>query len=172
MKKMTALALALTSSLAMADSHFAINYAMIDYSEVEGPDVKPSALVVSYGSEVNEYFDFQGRLGLGLASDDISINNFNVDISVKNFIGAYIIAKVPTDSDLQPYGVLGFTRGKLEADIQGAGKVSESESDLSYGFGVDYAIDTSSALNFEYTVYLDKNGFEVNSIALGYKGFF
>ena len=65
-------------------------------------------------------------------------------------------------SDASFYGVIGFSQGEIEGSAFGI-TVSEDESGLSYGFGVNI-----KSFNIEYMSYLDEDDFDATAISLGY----
>ena len=70
------------------------------------------------------------------------------------------------ESPVTPYGILGFTRYELEVDNV-LGSSSEDESDLSYGIGVNVAINDALSGNLEYMRYFDKDDVTIDGIGLG-----
>ena len=87
---------------------------------------------------------------------------FDIDIEVDSLYGVYGVFHTSSSSDTNFYGVLGFTRGELEGSAFGL-TVSEDDSGLSYGFGVNI-----KWFNIEYMHYLDDDDWDATAISLGF----
>ncbi len=153
--KLTAALLAATlSSATFADNYFGANYSMVDLSVVDLGGVDPTALQLKYGSMVHENVGIEGRLGLGISDDS--------GVDIDNFYGVYASFQLDPEATFNPYGILGFSKGK----VSGFGG-SVSESDISYGIGADINVAESVAINIEWINYYDKDDVEATAINLG-----
>ena len=139
-----------------------LQYALVTYDEEGLDDVEPTALVGKLGVFVNDNVAIEGRIGFGLQDDTVDIGPFEVDFEVDSLLGIYGVLYSSMESDTAFYGVLGYTQGELEGSAFGV-TVSEDESGLSYGFGVNFG-----AFNLEYMSYLDEDDFEATAISLGF----
>lgn len=167
MKKslMLLLPLAVFSFPALAaegDTYAVVQYALVTYDEDGVDEVEPTALVFKYGQFVNENVAIEGRFGIGLQEDDVSVFGLDVDVEVESIIGVYGVFHSSSSSDNVFYGVVGYTRGELEVSIDGSSD-SDSETDFSLGFGANFG-----AFNVEYMLYLDESDFDATAISLGY----
>ena len=165
--KMLVITLALFySSISFAasegDSYGGFQYGLVTYSENGFPDAEPTALVGRYGTFVNDNVAVEGRFGFGLQDDTV----FGIDVEVDTFFGIYGVFHASSNSDTSFYGVLGFTKGELTFSVPGF-SISEDDSGLSYGFGVDI-----NSFNIEYMLYMDETDFDVSAISFGYKSIF
>lgn len=154
-KKLVVLSVASLLSLpTFADSYAGVSYKIV---EVEGNagSVEPTALEAKYGSFLTENFALEGRLGFGIADDD--------GLDVDSLLGVYGTFHFMPEEQFSPYALIGYSRGELSA-----GSFSESETDISFGFGADIALNDQGAVNVEYVQYLDKNGVTVSAISAGY----
>jgi opacity protein-like surface antigen len=65
------------------------------------------------------------------------------------------------------------TKGELTASVSGSGvSASASESDVSYGAGVNFALSDKIQMNAEYMQYIDKGRAEVSGFLVGASYFF
>ncbi|MEX1033632.1 MAG: porin family protein [Cellvibrionaceae bacterium] len=137
------------------------NLASLDFS-VDGTSQEASLTAVygRLGTSFTDNISGEIRLGLGVGDDTI----FGVDVELENMFGAYVRAGLPVTEVIYPYAVIGYTRG--EVDVSGFS--SESESDVSFGVGVDFGLGGGMAINLEYMNYLDKDGAEVDGFAIGF----
>ena len=159
-----------------------IQYASFDVSlSVDGTtipeDFSPTGLIGRLGSNVNNNFSIEGRLGLGLSDDTISasdgINTASLSVELDSLIGAYGIGHIMLNESSSIYALIGFTKvdGTISAYASwlGSGSVSEDETDLSYGIGADIGVGGNVALNIEYVQYIDKSEFDISALAGGVK---
>jgi len=152
-----------------------VQYANAAYDKNGVPDLEPTLAVFRIGSMFNEGFGFEGRIGIGLSDDatrfnDPDLGNADFKIDIENFLGLYLLGRSGIGDAASVYLLLGFTASVVTASIDTAattGSVSEDESDLSYGFGLDFNISDSYSLNIEYMSYLDKDDFTVDTISIG-----
>ncbi|WP_144394761.1 outer membrane beta-barrel protein [Pleionea sediminis] len=154
-KKVIGLALAsLLSAGAYADNYAGVSYKMVEI-DGGGGSVEPSAVEGKFGKLFTKNFAVEGRLGVGIADDD--------SIDVDSMIGVFAAYHFMPKEKFNPYVILGYAR--TEVSFPGG---SNSETDVSYGFGGDIAMNPGSALNFEYVNYLDKDGVEATAISVGW----
>ncbi len=176
MKKIIVTLLLFVASSAFAAEpgfYAGVNYAQTDYKESGFPTVSPTALVFKLGKELNPNIAIEGRLGVGLSDDgfgvDILGTPVTVSLDIDNFYGVYLKGRLPTGL-ITPYGLIGWTKGKLTATAAGGGisaSYSDSDSSVSYGFGVDFPVGKTTAINLEYAQLLKGDGYKINGISVG-----
>jgi outer membrane immunogenic protein len=153
-----------------ADPYVGGNFALVDYS-VEGvSDASLNALYGRLGTYFGENFSGELRLGTGIADDSVNAEGVEADVKLKEFYGVYLRGGIPLGEIFYPYAVIGYSSGKVEVDgtVLGIGfSESDSESDASFGAGVDFSFNESLKLNLEYMSYFDKDGAELTSFAAG-----
>ena len=136
MKKLLSVtALMLSGSVLAQTGYVGGGLALVDYSEVGVSDeASLTAIYGRLGTNFNENFSGEIRVGLGLGSDTVFIDplGFDADIKLNNLFGVYVKGGVPISDALFPYVVLGYTRGEVEASALGV-SISSSESDVSFG---------------------------------------
>lgn len=155
-----------------------IQYAIADFSfEDVSEDFSPTGLIGRAGSNLNRYFSIEGRLGLGLSDDTVTVTdattNASVSIELDTLIGLYGVGHVPLGKSSSVYALVGLTQidATASASVTGIGfaSLSDDESDFSYGIGADIGILYNLWVNVEYVQYLDKSDLDVSAIALGLK---
>ncbi len=155
-----------------------IQYAITDFSfEGVSEDFSPTGIIGRAGSNLNQYFSIEGRLGLGLSDDTVTVTdattNASVSIELDTLIGLYGVGRVPLGKSSSIYAVIGVTQidATASASLTGIGSasLSEDESDFSYGIGADIGILYNLWVNVEYVQYIDKTDIDVSAIALGLK---
>lgn len=145
------------------------NYVFVNYEEEGFPEFDLGALVGKAGLKINPYLAAEVRLGTGVADDSISGGGATLDLDLDYLVGGYLVAGIPNETAVYPYGVVGVTKGELTATLSGnlIGSASESDSDISFGVGANFAVNEEILLNAEYMQYLDKDGVEISGVGLG-----
>ena len=139
----------------------------IEYSESGiSDDADLTALYGRVGTKFNDYLSAEIRAGFGIDDDEVEAFGVDIDTELENFYGVYLRGGIPTNSIAYPYVVLGYTRGEIEASVPGF-SLSESESDVSYGVGLDLNLTDRVTLNLEYINYLDKDDVEIDGFNIG-----
>jgi opacity protein-like surface antigen len=159
-----------------------IQYASLDATiSVDGTtipeDFSPTALIGRVGSNINQNFSIEGRLGLGLSDDTITatdgVDTASLSVELDTLIGVYGIGHIMLNETSSVYGLIGFSKldGTITASLTnfGSASISEDESGLSYGIGADIGVGNNVALNLEYVQYLNKSDFDVSALAAGVK---
>lgn len=144
------------------ESYGGLQYALVTYDEDGFDEVEPTALVGRYGHFINDNVAIEGRIGFGLQDDTVDAGAFDIDIEVDSLYGIYGVFHTSSNSDTNFYGVLGFTKGEIEGSAFGL-TVSEDDSGLSYGFGVNI-----KWFSIEYMSYLDDDDWDATAISLGF----
>jgi opacity protein-like surface antigen len=155
-----------------------VQYAIADFSfEGVQEDFSPTGLVGRAGSNLNRYFSIEGRLGLGLSDDTVTITDAatsaSLSVELDTLIGIYGVGHVPLGKSSSIYALIGLTQidATASASVTGVGSasLSDDESDFSYGLGADIGILYNLWVNVEYVQYIDKADIDVSAIALGLK---
>ncbi|GGF63481.1 porin family protein [Alteromonas lipolytica] len=133
----------------------------VDYSEGD-IDMDLGAILGRVGTQLTDYVALEARLGTGVSDDSL----YGVELELNYMYGLYAKAGFENNG-FYPYVVLGYTKGELEASYGGYHE-NASDSDLSYGAGIDYAFTDRVSGNIEYMSYLDKDGYELNGFSAGF----
>ncbi|WP_166263837.1 porin family protein [Marinobacter caseinilyticus] len=137
------------------------NYTFVNV-DGNGFDADLGTLSGKVGANVTPFLGLEARAGFGV--DDDTQNG--VELSADNFFGGYATLNLANESPATPYAIFGFTRYELEAQSF-FGTVSDSESDFSYGLGVNLALSEELSGNIEYMRYFDKDDVTIDGIGLG-----
>jgi len=100
-----------------------------------------------------------------LGSDEVDVQGIPVDLELDNLFGVYVKGGMPLAQNLYPYAVLGYTRAKLTATAYG-NSFSDSETDISFGFGLDLKTASEVTFSAEYMNYFDKDEVEISGFSL------
>lgn len=166
MKKVIGLFVAiLVCSAAQSENYNAVSVTKIDIGSGES-SIDLTGITGTYGTELSDNMSGELRFGLGVDDDTIYYSDDSfIETEINHYFGAYL--KFSSSSgDISPYAILGIT--KLKATTYDSfldETYKESEDDLSYGLGLDFA----NGFNIEYMQYLDKGSLELNGLSLGMK---
>ncbi len=152
-----------------------VQYTFFDVSE-DGAD--DDALLDGLGGRigyfVTEHAGVELRAGTGLGTDDIDLGSmgFRAEVELDYYAGVYFRAGVPVSEHVVPYGIFGYTHAEFSSDLLGANlsfnvDLVESESDLSWGFGVEVIASEDVNLVFEMMRYMNTEEVEVNGLSFG-----
>jgi opacity protein-like surface antigen len=165
------LALAASVSAAMlvhADEgmYAGVQITQVGYKEDGFPTANPMALAFKLGKQFTPNFALEGRIGIGVADDEVDVGGIPVSLEVDNYYGVYGKAMLPLSPTASVYGLLGFTRGKLTFSANGFSQ-SDSDSDLSFGLGAEFTIAPTAFVSVEWARLLKGDGYKINGISLG-----
>lgn len=125
-------------------------------------DADVGTLSAKVGVMATPFLGFEARGGFGVDDDRIG----RIDYSLDNFFGGYATFNLANESPLTPYAVLGFTRVELEAKGPFT-TVTDDESDVSYGIGLNMKFASNLSGNLEYMRYYDDDDVTVDGLGLG-----
>lgn len=141
-------------------------YAGLNYTffnlDAGSEDADTGALSGKVGALVTPYFGVEARAGFGVNDDRIN----GIDYSVDNFFGGYATLNLANESPATPYLIFGFTRLELEAEGP-FGRVTDDDSDLSYGVGVNIEMAPQVSGNLEYMRYYDQDDVTIDGLGVG-----
>lgn len=185
MKNTTIVALSLlaigTPAWAKAQTYVGVDYAMATYEqdiEFATLDLKPTALRMRLGSTLNDYFAFELQGALGVSDDTQTIDILGepvyAEFEVDSTLGVFLKGRAPIGERLGVFAMIGYSRVEgsytvsaptVDPDLVESG--SESENDISMGFGADLRLTGRLYLNADYLQLIDKAGVEITSLNLG-----
>nr|WP_297402255.1 porin family protein [uncultured Marinobacter sp.] len=138
-----------------------LNYSFVSL-ESGNDDADVGTLSAKVGVMATPFLGIEARGGFGVDDDRIG----GVDYALDNFFGGYATFNLANESPLTPYAVLGFTRVEVEAESV-FGTVTEDDSDVSYGLGLNMAFAPNLSGNLEYMRYYEEGDVSVDGLGLG-----
>jgi hypothetical protein len=160
-------ATSIASAASEGDNYFGLGYGMVTYSEDGLGDVNPTALVGRLGTYVTNNVSIEGRYGFGLIDDSLVISGVTVDVEIDSIMGVYGVVHNDISADASIYGLLGFTKGEITANLSRPGfqpvSANDSDTGLSFGAGLD-----TGKFNIEFTQYLSESTYDVTALSLGF----
>ncbi len=156
-----------------AENYFGGGLALVDYSEsgLSG-DASLTAVFGKFGKRFSENFSGEARLGIGLVDDSVGDSRselFGIDlglleVELENYYGLYLKSGISVIEGFYPYVILGYTRGEIKTSRFGE-SISVSESDASFGLGMDFIILEDLDVSIEYMNYFDKDEAGLNGFS-------
>ena len=153
------------SQSAAGSTYFGVNLSQASYEESGRGTAKPTFISGALGKVINQNFAVEGRFGTGITDDDVGGSGPR-DVGVDFLLGAYAKGILPITPRFAVYGLAGVTYGDLSAGSGGL-RFSDSDADFSYGFGLDYQIGATTALNFEWARLFDGSDYKLDALSLG-----
>ena len=150
------------------DNYYGASVTSIGYSERDFPDLDFTSLNLIAGQRINDNLDAEIRLGFGIDGETITLDGLNVDLDMDKFMGVYLKYSIESSGSILPYATLGYTHGKAKASVMDVSS-SGSESDISLGLGVDFALGEEISLNIEYMNFMDTSTITADGISVGFR---
>lgn len=169
MKKVKSLmlfSLLFSASIGAENAYFGAGYHFGAYDETGVPEANPGAIQLRMGKYVNESVAVEGRVLLGASSDTVEFLGTDIEVDIKNALSVFVKADLPLSESGNFYGLLGFSKGKLEATALGS-TLSADDSGLSYGMGIELGLTDNLYFSGEYIMYLSEDDYDYNAFNLG-----
>ncbi|MBU0991791.1 MAG: porin family protein [Proteobacteria bacterium] len=148
-------------------AYFDVSYHLGDYDVDGGPTVSPDAIRVGIGKFFHSNLAIESQFIAGVGEDTAKAKGVDVDVEIKNAISIFLRGNVNLMQKANLFGLVGFTRGKLKASSEILGDSSESESGLSYGFGVDFELIEGLSFRSDYIFYFSEDDYDYTGINIG-----
>lgn len=153
-------------------NYVGIHASFMDYQEDQTNfefEVEGGALRV--GHEFNNYFAIEAQAGL--TNDD---DYLGIDTGIEYFVGIYARGNLFLfDPKARIYGLIGVTHAKFTAQLNldhYSDSVSDTDTALAYGVGVEIYGNSRNGVNLEYMRYMDGSendiDYTLDSINVGY----
>ena len=152
-----------------------VQYTYFDLSE-EGVDDDAlfDGLGVRLGYQLSDIVGVELRTGTGLGTDDVDIGTlgFRAEVELDYYAGAYVRAGYPVSETVSAYAIAGFTHAEFSSELLGANltldiDLVDSESDVSYGLGIDVTANEDITLNLEVMRYMDTGDIKIDGASFG-----
>ncbi|MDY0132206.1 MAG: outer membrane beta-barrel protein [Desulforegulaceae bacterium] len=178
------------SKIKQRQAYVGLNAGMLSYEENNFPDIEFPVLVAKAGYFIIDYIAIEGRFGFGIGDDTVTVKysngsyvkgTFELDVKgtfeLDRVYGAYLSGYIPLKDVASIYAIAGYSKAKASAKAEVKStyynehiylEVSDTESDFSYGVGLDFYVD-KFCVNVEYMNYMDKDDFEISVISAGIK---
>ncbi|MDX1803784.1 MAG: porin family protein [Alcanivorax sp.] len=157
---------ALAQGIYQQDGYVGLQYNMLN-QETAGNDIKPGAFQTRFGLQFTPNVALEGRLGYGLQDDQVD----GLTIDPKWVVGAYVKLGLDKSLPVSPYLLAGHST--VTADVTQSGLLFDrtqetTQSDISYGGGVDINLNKASAINVEWLKLDEIDNYDLTTINVGY----
>ena len=125
----------------------------IGYTVVDGgddDDFSLGAITARIGADFTPNLGVEGEVGFGVKDEDIDTAFGDVNVELKNHLGAYVVGKLPLSPQAELFARLGYANFDIEASGLGA-SVEEDFGGVSYGVGGTYFFDGVNGIRGDYT---------------------
>lgn len=136
------------------------------YKEEGFATVYPTTIAGKIGKQFNPNFAVEGRIGIGIADDTLDADGLSVKVEIDHYFGVYAKGMLPLSNAASVYGLVGYTQAKLTASAAGFSS-SDSDSDISFGVGAEFAVSPAAAVSVEWAQLLKGEGYKVEAVTLG-----
>ncbi len=128
----------------------------------------------------------EGNVGTGIfdhnESGDIEEFTATLDLQLDYLYGLYIRGEYPVSKRVNVYGILGYTKARISGTLTFTDEYlfyyyepiekKETDSDFSYGGGIEFLFNSKFAFNLEYMHYVDNADVDVSAFVAGLKIYF
>lgn len=156
----------ITSTAMAENTYFGAGYHIGTYDESGFPKANPGGIKIEAGKYIAENVAIEGHLLFGAGSDTVTYLGVDVDVKLKNAISVFVKGDLPVSETANLYGLLGFTKGKLEASALGT-TISEDDSGLSYGIGAEAGFGNDLYFSGEYVFYISESDYDYTGFNIG-----
>lgn len=161
-----------TLSTANAENaYLGASYHLGTYDETDFPEANPNSIKIKAGNYIAENIAIEGHLLFGADSDTITYFGVDVEVELKNVLSVFAKGDIPVSESSNFYGLLGFSKGKLEASALGI-TVSEDDSGLSYGLGLETEFGDDMYFSGEYVLYISESEYDYGGFNFGFHKLF
>ena len=150
----------------IGDTYLGAGYHLGTYDEAGFPTLNPNGIKIKAGKYVADNVAIEGHLLFGAGSDTTTYLGVDVDLKLKQAISVFVKGDMPLSPTANFYGLLGFTKGKLEASALGT-TFSEDDSGLSYGIGAEVMMGNDMYVSGEYVFYLSESDYDYTGFNIG-----
>jgi opacity protein-like surface antigen len=138
----------------------------IRYQETGFETLTPVTVGFKAGREINRYFAIEGRMGFGAGRDSVLVSGVTVELELDYYFGLYAKGILPLGNWFSLYGLAGFTAGTVATHLLGF-TFTESDYDLSYGAGAEFALGRNVTLGLEWAQLIEGPGYKFEAVTLG-----
>lgn len=150
----------------IGDTYLGAGYHLGTYDEAGFPTLNPNGIGIKVGKFVADNVAIEGQLAFGAGSDSTTYLGVDVDLKLKQAISVFVKGYMPLSSSANVYGLLGFTKGKLEASASGT-TISADDSGLSYGIGAETKMGNDMYISGEYIFYISESDYDYTGFNIG-----
>lgn len=153
------------------NTYFGAGYHFGTYDETNAPEASPKNIKIELGTYVAENVAIEGHVLMNPTDDRVTVFGADVDVEVKHAFSVFAKGDIPISDDGKFYGLIGFSKGKLEASGLGA-SFSDDDSGMSYGLGFEIHMGDRVYLSGEHILYLSESDYDYSGFNIGIHGFY
>jgi hypothetical protein len=158
-----AAALVVTAASAQSGNTYAEIGGVYARYEEPGAWFTSGVVNVKLGVNLNESVAIEAMVGKSLSDTNFYAGNTRVSARIDSMVSGFVKLKAPLSRDVDIFGRLGYTQGKISANSR-FGSGWSSGSSVSYGGGLQFNTSATSYVNLDYMSYFSGSGVTVNGI--------
>jgi len=153
-------------ALAQEGTYSGVSFVSVSYEEDGFPSTDPQAIAFKLGKKFHRNLALEARAGFGVGEDTVAFQGVPVEVRIDHYFGIYGKGIAPLSDSISAYGLVGLIAGKVTA--RGFGySASSSDTDWSFGLGLDLAVGRRLAIGFEWARLFEGTDFKVEAASLG-----
>lgn len=129
----------------------------------------PQVLTGLFGYQITPNIAVEGLLGFGAGKDELKLGSASSGVQgkVKNAVGVFFKPSVAVSDSIDLFGRIGWVRSEMELSAPGV-SMSESDSDIAYGFGANFNLSKTSYIQANWMNYFKKDGVKIDGLTVAY----
>lgn len=177
MQGMRSLAVAAVAALALVASAAAraqearpgpyggIIFSQLGYDQSGASSAHLTNLGGVLGQVIGPHLAIEGRFGLGVDDDRISVGAVPVNIDLDYYVSGLLKGILPLAPRFGIYGVAGLTIGKFSASNDTT-YLNKWKTDFSYGAGAEFGLAPTMSLGVEWLRLFEGSGYDLDAVSL------
>ena len=147
---LSAAALALMASPALAQDPTSNIYGTIGYSQLDADGVELGAVTARIGTRFTPNFGAEGEVSLGVKDEDFRVGTTTVTADLQYDAAVYGVGYVPLGQNFELFGRVGYGTSEIKVSGPGVTATADGES-WNYGVGAQYTLDGQNGIRADWT---------------------
>ena len=147
---LSAAALALMASPALAQDPTSNIYGTIGYSQLDADGVELGAVTARIGTRFTPNFGAEGEVSLGVKDEDFRVGTTTVSADLQYDAAVYGVGYVPLGQNFELFGRVGYGTSEIKVSGPGVTATADGES-WNYGVGAHYTLDGQNGIRADWT---------------------
>ena len=147
---LSAAALALMASPALAQDPASNVYGTIGYSQLDADGVYLGAVTARLGTRFTPNFGIEGEASFGVKDEDFTVGATTVTAELEYDAAIYGVGYVPLSPNFELFGRVGYGTSEVKLS-SGAVSASADGESWNYGVGAQYSLDGQNGIRADWT---------------------
>ncbi|MBL0946869.1 porin family protein [Brevundimonas sp.] len=147
---LSAAALALIATPALAQDPGANVYGSVGYSQIDAEGFNLGAITARVGTRFTPNFGVEGELSFGLGDDSGSLGGSPVNAELEYDASVYGVAYLPVSPNFELFGRVGYGKNEIKFSDT-TGSLTVDDESWNYGVGAQYSFDGQNGIRGDWT---------------------